>query len=169
MAVFQQMSASPTTVNTANSTIAYGMLPNHTVQAADAIRAYIQSYLNTQHETWVSIPPELRPAAWGNKYTRPMCHLVKALYGHPESGGHWEKHLNAAVEEIGGGPIENHPSSFWFPEHEIMLTVYVDDLMLAGPRVNLDKVWTPLRKLVTTEEPESLDRFSGRTHDFTRS
>ena len=77
--------------------------------------------------------------------------------------------MNKAVEQCGGVPIENHPSSFWFKEHELLLTVYVDDLMLAGPTKNLDKIWSPLRKLVTTEQPESLDRFIGRTHVFEHS
>ena len=90
-AVFQNLSESPTGVHTTNTTIAWGSLPGHSTQVSDAIRAYIQSYLNSQHETWVLIPPELRPKHW--KARRPMCRLVKALYGHPESGGHWEAHL----------------------------------------------------------------------------
>ena len=166
MAVFQQLSASPTTVHTANSTVAYGSLPGHSCEAADAIRAYIQSLLKSKVETWVGIPPDLWPAHWKGKYTRPMCKLVRALYGHPESGSHSEQHLKEAVVAIGGEPIENHPSSFWFPDHLLSLTVYDDDLLLAGPTGNHLKVWKPLMARIALEQPEPLNRFIGRTHLF---
>ena len=91
-AVFQELSASPTGINTANSVIAYGSLEGSKVQCSDAIRAYIQSDLDSLHETWVLIPPELRLSSWSH-IRRPMCRLKKALYGHPESGAHWERHL----------------------------------------------------------------------------
>jgi hypothetical protein len=151
-AVFQNLSASPTGVHTTNSTIVWGSLPGHSVQVSNAIRAYIQSTLNSQHETWVLIPPELRPKHWAAR--RPMCRLVKALYGHPESGGHWE--AEKAVQKIGGISIPNHPSSFFFPASRMLLTVYVDDLLLAGPDGGHAAIWL--------EDPEPLDRFLGRSH-----
>lgn len=162
-AVFQNLSASPTGVHTTNSTVAYGSLHGHSTQVSDAIRAYIQSNLNSKHETWVLIPPELRPKHW--KARRPMCKLVKALYGHPESGGHWEAHLEKAVAAIGGEPVENHPSSFFFADSKMFLTVYVDDLLLAGPDGGHDKIWDGLKKQkIALEDAESLERFLGRTH-----
>ena len=62
-----------------------------------------------------------------------MCVLNRALYGHPEAGGHWEEHLTQALKDLGGVPVPNHPSSFWFEKDRLMLTVYVDDLLLSGP------------------------------------
>ena len=103
-AVYQELGASPTTVHTANTTIAYGAMSGFSTQTSDAQRAYIQAALKSKHETWVEIPPELRPPEWGDKYVRPMCRLVKALYGHPEAGGHWERHLTQAVKWTGGEP-----------------------------------------------------------------
>ena len=96
-----------------------------------------------------------------------MCKLVKALYGHPESGGHWEDHLTKAIEKIGGKASTTHPSSSWFPEDRMLLTVYVDDLLLSGPRENHHKVWARIGKAINIEEPEKLDRFLGRTHIVT--
>ena len=94
-----------------------------------------------------------------------MCRLQKALYGHPESGGHWERHLNAAVDKIGGERIPNHPSSFWFDKHKALLTVYVDDLLLAGPVSCHSEIWHALSKAkIDLDPPEDLDRFIGRTH-----
>ena len=167
-AAFQDLSASPTTIHTANSTIAYGCVPGHTVSTADAIRAYVQSTLKSKHETWVTIPKELWPDHWHREgWRRPMCRLNKALYGHPESGAHWEKHLESAIVSLGGEPVENHPSSYWFPDSKLLLTVYVDDLLLAGPAEAHDKFWDDLRygdEPISLEDPEPLSRFLGREH-----
>ena len=56
-AVFQELSASPTSIHTANSVIAYGMMPGHVVTSSDAIRAYIQSRLKGKHKTYVLLWP----------------------------------------------------------------------------------------------------------------
>ena len=95
-----------------------------------------------------------------------MCRLVKALYGHPESGGHWERHLTKAVVGMGGIPVQEHPSSFRFPDLGLLLSVYVDDLLLSGPEGNHDGFWQELRKTIRLGEPEPLDRFLGRNHKF---
>ena len=90
-----------------------------------------------------------------------------ALCGHPESGAHWEAHLTAAVLKIGGVLAEGHPSSFWFPHKRMLLTVYVDDLLLSGPVENHGEFWAALRHVgnIRIEDPEILDRFLGRKHD----
>ena len=166
-AVFQELSASPTTIHSANSNIAYGCIPGNKSTQADAIRAYVQSFLKSKHETWARIPPELWPKEWRGKYSRPTCKLVKALYGHPESGGHWERHLTDAIKAIGGKPVPNHPSSFWFEESKLLLTVYVDDLLLSGPAGAHAAFWKKLRSgpiPINIEDLEPLDRFLGRTH-----
>ena len=96
-----------------------------------------------------------------------MCLLVKALYGHPESGGHWEKHLTEAVLAAGGVPIDGHPSSFWFSSEKMMLSVYVDDLLLSGPEAQHDVIWSKIRsgdRPILIDDPEPLDRFLGRSH-----
>ena len=168
LAIYQEMAASPTTVQSANCNLAYGCLPGHKTTQADAVRAYVQSLLKSKNETWVRIPKELWPAEWHNKgYTAPMCLLRKALYGHPESGGHWENHLTEAVVNCGGVAIAEHPSSFWFEERKLLLTVYVDDLLLSGPEGAHAKFWNDLRNgkfPIHIDDPEPLDRFLGRTH-----
>ena len=167
-AVFQEMSSSPTAIQTANANIAYGCIPGHSSSTADAIRAYVQSLLKSKHKTWVRIPYELWPTHWRGKYRAPMCLLVKALYGHPESGGHWENHLTEAIKHCGGVPVENHNSSFWFETRKLLLTVYVDDLLLSGPTDNHNQLRDDLRfgkHPIACDDPEPLSRFLGRNHD----
>jgi len=165
-AVFQELSASPTTVQAANSNIAYGMLPGHKTTQSDAIRAYVQSLLKGKCQTWVHIPYMLWPKHWKNqKWRKPMCLLERALYGHPESGAHWQEHLEEAIRAIGGIPVPNHPSSFWFVEAKLLLTVYVDDLLLSGPAGKHEVFWRELiEKGIKLDPAEDLDRFLGRSH-----
>ena len=67
---------------------------------------------------------------------------------------------------IGGEQIPGHPSMFFFAKELQLLTVYVDDLLMSGPIDSQDGIWERLRALVSTEDPEPLDRFLGRAHVF---
>ena len=170
LAVFQELSASPTSIQSANSCLAYGLLKGHKTTQADAVRAYIQSLLGSKCKTWVALPRELWPQSWKEqKFHKPMVLLVKSLYGHPESGAHWERHLEKAVELCGGKPIPAHPSGFWFPKQRCMMSVYVDDLLLSGPAEHHEEIWQMLRDPkvgdIRLEDPTPLERFLGRHHD----
>ena len=167
MAVFQTLSASPTSVHSSNINLFYGALVNNKTTQSDALRAYVQSYLKSKHPTYVELPRALWPADWHGKYERPCCLLVRALYGHPESGGHWERHLQAALHKCGAVPVANHPSTFWVAKTK-MLTVYVDDLLLSGPREHHEATWKEIRQHVRLDPPEELDVFLGRKCRVTR-
>ena len=94
----------------------WGLLAGHTVQQADASAAYTQALLGTETPqgsiqtgvtackvkttTWVTLPPEARPKKPdGSDLWRslgiidPVVPLIKALYGHRDSGGYLEKTL----------------------------------------------------------------------------
>ena len=164
-ALFQELSANPATVHAANANLAYGRIKGHKTTMADAVRAYIQSKLNTSCPTWVHVPKEFQPEHWKGRYQKPMCQLIQSLYGHPEAGAHWERHLNKAVRSLGGKPVPNHPSSFFFDDTALLLTIYVDDLLLSGPADKHSQFWDKLGQLIRIETPEPLGRFLGREHD----
>ena len=54
IAVHQDMSSAPTTVQAANANIAYGAAPGNSASTADAERAYVQALLKSLYETWVA-------------------------------------------------------------------------------------------------------------------
>ena len=58
-AVFQDLAASPTSIAKINNNIAYGRIPGHATSTADAVKAYVQSMLESKCATWVQLPPEL--------------------------------------------------------------------------------------------------------------
>ena len=91
----------------------------------------------------------------------------KTLYGHPEAGAHWDRHLQEAISQIGGAVVPAHPSSYWVADRRLLLTVYVDDLLLSGPAEQHNTFWKEFRQLISIEDPEPLGRFLGRAHIVT--
>ena len=140
---------------------------SHKTTVADAVRAYVQSMLKSKHRTFVRISKELWPSGWHTRgFKDPVCLLERALYGHPEAGAHWENHLTAIIKKLGGRAIPSHPSAFWIEGSRLILTIYVDDLMLSGPVAAHEAFWSELMKDVLIDPPEPLERFLGRNNLF---
>ena len=163
-AVYRELGANPTSVQGLNACLAYGALPGHATSAADAIKAYVQALLKSKFQTWIELPPELRPKWWRDKFVRPVVLLLRALYGHPEAGGLWEKHLKQVLRQLGGEEVPEYPGNFWFPETKLLLSTYVDDLTLSGPQEEHQRFWDRLTALVDVEPPEPVFRVLGRNH-----
>ena len=73
------------------------------------------------------------------------------------------------IQKLEGLLRPPHPSSFFFPETRLLLTIYVDDLLLSGPTGADEKVWSALRSYpIEIEDPEPLSRFLGRHHEVQR-
>ena len=167
LAIYQDLAATPTLITSANANIAYGLFPGNKTTSADAVKAYIQSTLKSEHPTWVELPRELWPTNWNNKYKRPVVRLNKSLYGHPESGAHWQNHLEDILKrEMHAQPLDGHQSSYFFPQQKLLLTVYVDDFLLSGPEKEHAPFWEKLSKHVKLEEITGLGRFLGRYHEI---
>ena len=175
-AFFQDLGNSPATFEASRWADFYGCLPGHGVKLADAIQAYIQAVL-TGPPCWVELPED----AWPDdidfrKFRRPVVRLVKALYGHPDSGTMWEQHCDRKVRELDFVPVgEEWPSMYFHKKLQLLLVIYVDDLKLAGPEENLTKGWEMLRSKLNIE-PETdlglyleciLSKGSSKLHDGT--
>ena len=86
-AVYRELGANPTSVQGLNACMDYGALLGHQTATADAIEAYVQAYLKSDDQTWIELPPELRPSWWRQKFARPVVLLLRALYRAPGSRG----------------------------------------------------------------------------------
>ena len=113
-----------------------GCIPGNDCEQADAEQAYVQADLKGT-ETWVALPPEAWPPEWQGKWHRPVVRLLKALYGHPDSGTFWEKHCDKALRQCGFEPIVNWSSCYYQKKLKLLLSVYVDDFKMSGPKSNL--------------------------------
>ena len=164
-AIFQDLSASaPSSISGLNTVITFSMMPGNHCTTSDCIRAYIQSPLKTKHRTFVLLPPELVPQS--KKHLKSPCaQLHKSLYGHPESSAHWQSHLSAVLQkQLGGVEFQNLPSVFWFDSMKLILSVYVDDLTLAGEASKHDSFWKTLKQHINLDPPTEFGRVLGRDH-----
>ena len=144
---------------------AYGLFAGHDVQLCDAEQAYTQS-LMTGVPTWVELPRNRWPQSWVDKgYRRPVCRMLRALYGHPDAGGMWERHNEEHLFSVGWESIKSWPSCYWNAKHQCVLVVYVDDFKMAGPKTALVHAWADINKGIKMQsEPTLVDKYLGCSH-----
>jgi hypothetical protein len=138
--LFQEVSSAPAAMNSIRAVLAVSALRGWQVKARDAAQAYIQARIDGpgRPKTWVRLPKSWWPASWFDskgqpKFWDPVCPLQRALYGHPESGAIWEKHLASILEDLGWVRVPAHPRTWVHEETRALLAVYVDDLPMTAP------------------------------------
>ena len=163
-AIFAELGSSPASMEAAKIIDVYGSPPNFSKQQADARQAYTQALFQGV-ETWVRLPRIRWPKEWEG-FEDPVCPLMLALYGHPDSGGIWENHCASRLE--GNGWVQVLPeiwqSIFYHPELELLLVIYVDDFKMAGPQGNLKKGWANISSVIDMDPPEAFGRYFGCHH-----
>ena len=139
----------------------------------DAAQAYIQASIvgPGRPATWVRLPRSMWPPEWFTKDRKPVyadtvVPLLKAIYGHPESGALWEKHLASILVTLGWKKCDSHPG-IWIHTSGAVLAVYVDDLLMVAPRDKQDKLWAGMAAQVSFDEEQApIGKFLGAHHVF---
>ena len=153
-AIFAELGSSPASMEAAKIIDVYGSQPNFSKQQADSRQAYTQALFQGV-ETWVRLPRSRWPKEWEG-FEDPVCPLMLALYGQPDSGGIWENHCASQLE--GNGWVQVLPeiwqSIFYHPDLELLLVIYVDDFKMAGPQGNLKKGWANISSVIDMDPPE---------------
>ena len=85
----------------------------------------------------------------------PVVPLERNLYGHPLAGLLWERKFEKILLKHGWEKIPNWECLFVHREKGLFLSVYVDDIKLAGKKHNIDPMWKVLNKEVDLGEPTS--------------
>jgi hypothetical protein len=159
-AIFQELGSAPAAMSATKMCDAYGLMKGHSIETADAEQAYINAKLEGA-PTYVRLPRERLPSKWKHMKD-PVFRLVLALYGHPDSGGHWEAYCEKMLESLGWVQIGGGwPSCFWHPARGAMLVVYVDDFRMAGPAANIPLLWADIRTRIKFGEAERSGKFLG--------
>ena len=178
-AMFQEVASQPASMQASKCCDAYGSLPGHIIEQADATQAYTQAELGGV-PTYIRIPREYWPKEWFDKhgqpkYRDPVCRLIKALYGHPESGAYWEKHCEKQLLAIGFHECNEWKSCFFHEKLKVFLIVYVDDFKMAGKKENVQILWKQIQETtkidgqdhtIVLDEPEPIGRFLGCEHRY---
>jgi len=63
-----------------------------------------------------------------------------------------------------GGKLDNDHQSNYIFKNGLLLTLYVDAVLLSGPEHLHAPFWTELQKQIAIEEPAPVDRCLGRKH-----
>ena len=164
-ALFAELGSSPANMEAAKALDCYGSAPGNRISQGDGKQAYTQTTLKGP-ETWIRIPRNRWPKEGVGKYKDPVIRLVLALYGHPDSGGFWERHCESCLIKVGFKALhpECWPSMFWHERLRLLLAVYVDDFKLAGPRENHDEGWKLIGEHIEMDPPEDVGRYLGCEH-----
>ena len=140
-------------------------MPGCDGQAADAVSAYTQVKMEDAHkllkipksecpDIWIRLPRHKWPKSWSSMED-PVVPLERNLYGHPLAGLLWERQFEKILLKHGWEKIPNWECLFVHREKGLFLSVYVDDIKLAGKKQNLDPMWKVLNKEVDLGEPTS--------------
>ena len=86
----------------------------------------------------------------------PVVSLERNLYGHPLAGLQWERQFDKVLLEHGWEKFFNWDGLFVKRARGLFLSVYVDDIKLAGKTENMEPTWTILMEDVDLREPTSL-------------
>ena len=85
----------------------------------------------------------------------PVVHPERNLYGHLLAGLLWERQFEKILLKYGWEKIPNRECLFVDLERGLFLSVYVDDIKLAGKKQNIDPMWKLLNKEVDLGESTS--------------
>ena len=162
-AVFTEQGSSASQMTAAKIMDVIARLPDCDGQAADSVPAYTQVKLEDAPrflkipksecpDVWIRLPRYKWPTSLG-KIEEPVVLLERNLYGHPLTGLLWERQFEEALLELGWEKIPNWECMFVHRKQGLFLSVYVDDIKMAGKKQNLDPMWKKLWKIWTLTNP----------------
>ena len=96
-------------------------------------------------DIWIRLPRHKWPKSWSSMED-PVVPLERNLYGHPLAGLLWERKFEKILLKHGWEKIPNWEGLFVHREKGKFLSVFWDDIKLAGKKQNLDPMWKLLKK-----------------------
>ena len=87
------------------------------------------------------------PKSWSSMED-PVVPLERNLYGHPLAGLLWERQFEKVLLKYGWEKVSNRECLFVHRDKGLFLSVYVDDIKLAGKKQNINPIWNVLNKVV---------------------
>ena len=164
-AVFTERGSSASQMTAAKVMDIISRLPGCDGQAADAVSAYTQVKMEDAPkllkipksecpDIWIRLPRHKWPKSWSS-IEDPVVPLERNLSGHPWQDCYGKGNFEKILLKYGWEKVSNWECLFVHRENGLFLSVYVDDIKLAGKRQNLDPMWKVLNKEVDLGEPTS--------------
>ena len=164
-AIFNELGSVPANMTACRALLAaYCMTEGASLLQSDCIKAYVQAEMKGP-PTFVRLPRDWWPEAWKGMRD-PVCRLLRAVYGHPQSGDIWADKLTAELVKEGFQVVEAWPSVYKCMDGEklvAMFIIYVDDLVMMGLPAMMP-ILERLRKVIQMEDPHDLGKYLGCMH-----
>ena len=134
-------------------------------QAADAVSAHTQVKMEDTPkllkipksecpDIWIRLPRHKWSKSWSSMED-PVVPHERNLYSHPLAGLLWERQFESILLNYGWEKVSNWECLFVHRGKGFFLSVYVDDIKLAGKKQNVNPMWKVLNKEVDLGEPTS--------------
>ena len=104
VALFAESGSSPANMEAGKALDAYGAMPGSKATQGDGKQAYTQALMQGIL-TWIRLPRNRWPTEWIGVFKDQVVLLILALYGHPDSGGLWQRHCEKALYAVGFHPL----------------------------------------------------------------
>ena len=149
-AVFSEQGTCSSHMSATKMLDALARCPDCDGEDSDAQGAYTQVKLCDVEEllekdvfvhTWVHLPRNRWPPGWEDKYDKPVVKLQRNLYGHKLAGLLWFKFAEKIILEAGFEKVIVWECLYYHREKKLFLSIYVDDLKMAGLKINLGPMW----------------------------
>ena len=143
-AVFTEQGSSASQMTAAKVMDIISRLPGCSRQAADAVSAYTQVKMEDAPkllkisksecpDIWIRVPRHKWPISWSSMED-PVVLLERNLYGHPLAGLLLERQFEKLLLKYGWEKVSNWQCLFVHREKGLCLSVYVEDIKLAGKK-----------------------------------
>ena len=165
-AVFTEQRSSASQMTAAKIMDIITRLPGCDGQATDAVSVKTLVKVEDAHkllkipksecpDIWIRLPRHKRPKTNMVQKEDTVVPLERNLYGHPLAELSWERQFEKILLNHGWEKIPYWECLSVHRERGLFLSVYVDDIKLAGKRQNLDPMWKLLNKEVDLGEATS--------------
>lgn len=91
----------------------------------------------------------------------PVIPVNLALYGHPDDGSCWEAWSPEKMKQLGFRTFDGWLGCYLHPRESLFMTVYVDDLKLAGPCNSVKARCKIIAEAVSIEPSIPMERYLG--------
>ena len=131
------------------------------LQGAHFVAKWCRSFIRPE-----SLKHQSTNIGWISKWTCsariPRNQKIMFAFG---KGYHWDQRFKEMMREVGWVHCSDTFQSIYFTKDTgLLLTLYVDDMVLSGPADQHKPFWDKVKKRIEIEDPTPVDRILGRNH-----
>ena len=170
-AVFSEQGTSSSHMAATNFMDVLARCPGNDGEDSDAVAAYNQvridedlTYLLGKGakfvDTWVTLPRNRWPEEWtknGAHWDEPVVRVKRNIYGHKLAALLWQKYVEWIITtKCGFEKLVDWECLYVHRKKKLFLSIYVDDLKMAGCQANIAPMWEELKKYLGLDPPSRM-------------